>query len=910
VNNVYLAQVNNQFGLNVFLPYSVGLLQAYAQTIPEIKSNYDFRGFVYLREPIHNVINRLESPAVFGFSCYIWNWSYTLALAQAVKKAFPECLIVMGGPHVLNRSEGFFLKHSFADLLVHQEGEYAFADILLERLKSDPDYKSLVGLSIKQSDGSTLKTPPRPRITDLDKLPSPYLTGVFDELIKNDKYEFHASQETHRGCIAGGSKIVTPNGEKDIENVIEGDKILGWDENNKKIIWNIAEECICTGEKLVIEISAGDYNVRTTEDHPFYTERGWIAAGKIRKGDTVLCLAWREIVYWAKVDSITSCGITKVYDIVNAKPYPNFFSNGILVHNCPYQCTFCISEGTQIETMEGMKLIENIKPKDKVLGFDEYEKKLVWNTVEQLKCNGIKSIIKILIGEKYVESTGDHPFYTRSGWKDACELTTRDEILFVLQEDKITDYKLHWRKITAISSNGKKRVYDIINAKPTHNFFANGFLVSNCDWGSNTFAKVKLFGTDRLINEIYWFAQHKIDLLYNCDANYALFERDIELTKKMAEIKREYGFPNKFRAAYAKNSNDRVFQVAKILNDAGMNKGITLSFQSMDDNTLTIIKRKNIKIKDFKGLMQRYNSENIATYSEIIIGLPGETYNTFADGLNTLIECGQHTSISVYTCEILPNAEMNDPEYRKKYDIKTVKTPVLFYHGTPSEDPYQEYYELIVGTNTLSYPDWLKCQRLAWIIQCCHCLSLTQCLAIFLFHQSGISYRQFYEELLRFADRNPETVIGRVTSYVTKLFEGIMEGKEWGIIDERFGNIVWPVEEGGFLKIMAEKEQFYKETTTFIKGLIDSELIKDLIEYQKSILIDPYKNTEYIHLNWNIHEYLQAAYMNEIIPLVKESVTYSINGKDYNGDLETYAKEVIWFGRKGGTFKHKAKRAE
>ena len=47
-HNIYLCQVNNQYGNNVFLPNSVGMLQAYCLTIDKIKECFDFKGFLYL----------------------------------------------------------------------------------------------------------------------------------------------------------------------------------------------------------------------------------------------------------------------------------------------------------------------------------------------------------------------------------------------------------------------------------------------------------------------------------------------------------------------------------------------------------------------------------------------------------------------------------------------------------------------------------------------------------------------------------------------------------------------------------------------------------------------------------------------------------------------------------------------
>ncbi len=201
--NVWMVQVNHSFGSNAFLPYSVGMLQAYAQSIPEIDQHYHFAGFVYLREPIPDVIKRMrrQPPDVVGMSLYIWNSQYTKALGKAIKAEFPNCLMVLGGPHVPNRSENYFKENPWADVLVHGEGEEAFAEVLQNRLKgcSYQNYCATPGLSVRTPLDSTYKTAKRDRPADIDKFPSPYLAGIFDNLMQGS-YDMHASQETHRGC--------------------------------------------------------------------------------------------------------------------------------------------------------------------------------------------------------------------------------------------------------------------------------------------------------------------------------------------------------------------------------------------------------------------------------------------------------------------------------------------------------------------------------------------------------------------------------------------------------------------------------------------------------------------------------------------------------------------------------------
>ena len=202
---VWLAQVNSTFGNSAFLPYSVGLLQAYALKDDVIREHYEFCGFVFLREDIPSCVTRIGKVDVFAASLYIWNHNYTVALAKAVKEANPDCLIILGGPHVPVRSEGFFQKHPWADVLIHYEGEETFREVLRERAlyreyPGDANYWEIAGVSLENVMGETKKTPDRPRMTDLDQIPSPYLTGLFDGLMSQQKWDMHASQETHRGC--------------------------------------------------------------------------------------------------------------------------------------------------------------------------------------------------------------------------------------------------------------------------------------------------------------------------------------------------------------------------------------------------------------------------------------------------------------------------------------------------------------------------------------------------------------------------------------------------------------------------------------------------------------------------------------------------------------------------------------
>ena len=58
---------------NMYLPYAVGCLWAYASKDKYISDNYTLKEILVLREDVKKVVKRIENPYVVGFSCYVWN---------------------------------------------------------------------------------------------------------------------------------------------------------------------------------------------------------------------------------------------------------------------------------------------------------------------------------------------------------------------------------------------------------------------------------------------------------------------------------------------------------------------------------------------------------------------------------------------------------------------------------------------------------------------------------------------------------------------------------------------------------------------------------------------------------------------------------------------------------------------
>lgn len=422
-----------------------------------------------------------------------------------------------------------------------------------------------------------------------------------------------------------------------------------------------------------------------------------------------------------------------------------------------------------------------------------------------------------------------------------------------------------------------------------------------CDWG-NIKSKIRQYSMDMIKAEIDWMSKNKIEYCYCADSNFGIFERDTEIVDYIIDKFNSSGYPKKFQATYSKNNPQTVFWINKRFNDAGMSKGATLSFQSMNQEVLNNIYRKNMPLSKFTELMSLYNENHIPVYSEIILGLPGESYQTLRDGIENLLECGQHMSINFYNCELLKNSIMNTPSYIEKYKIETVKTEQHKYHVIPDEKGIKEFSDIVVSTSSMTKDMWVDCNMLSVFVRTFHNLGLLQCYAIYLYYEKGIKYMDFYEKLMEWAKNNPDTVCGRVNSWLTKKYREVLGGDGSLMCSvEEFGKLTWPLEEGSFLKIILEYDLFYDEIDSFLRTFFDDEkLYKELSVYQKSIVKTPYSKGASLSLNYDFYEFFRGVYTNRYSSLKQIPNKLILDASEVSSDLPTFAVNTIWFGRRGG----------
>lgn len=419
-----------------------------------------------------------------------------------------------------------------------------------------------------------------------------------------------------------------------------------------------------------------------------------------------------------------------------------------------------------------------------------------------------------------------------------------------------------------------------------------------CDW-SNMKSKIRLFPRSRISAEIEWVAKHKLPGLGTADSNFGMFSRDEEITDEIVKAKQTYGFPRGFQTSYAKNSNETVFNIGMKLEKSGLNKGITLSFQSMSDEVLENIGRKNISVDNYTSLMAKYNEEGVATYTELILGLPGETYESFSDGIDRLLVSGQHNSIYIHNCEWLPCSIMGQPDYVNKYKIKTSKIPLNQPHRENGGDEITEMSSIVTSTYSMSSDEWKKMNLFSFTVQAFHHMGLLQFFALYLYNEGICSYKEFYSGIVSFAFSDIHSVLGKIYSKIAEYLDAVVAEKgTLCCIDERFGAVSWPFEEYIFLCSVFELDGFYASLENHLKKYFEDEkLFYELFDFQKKMIKRPFQKEVEGKYSYNFPYYFNALLDGEKAELLSEKSAFSLMAREFDS-WESFSKIIAWYGRK------------
>ena len=424
-----------------------------------------------------------------------------------------------------------------------------------------------------------------------------------------------------------------------------------------------------------------------------------------------------------------------------------------------------------------------------------------------------------------------------------------------------------------------------------------------CDWGCNS-QKVKLYPIERIFAEIDWMAEHNVKFIWGADANFGAYDRDMEIVDYFISVREKTGCPERLRINYSMKDPKRVLDISRKLEKYGLSKeGATLSFQSLDPVVLENIGRRNMTMEKFTELNGLYKAEGITTYSELILGLPGETYESFCKGFGTLLAAGQHRLITVYNCELLPNSPMADPEYMKKHGIVTVEIDSLVAH-TAVDNEVTEKTVYIIGSDSMNTEDWIAANVFSNFTEAYHHLGILMYISIYLFNEKKIPYEKFYNRIVEFAKNNPDTIANSSYRELYNFFETITRGEAPELYsNEVFGNLTWSPKKTPHLDTIYRLDEFYDEIKPVLAEMFeDDKMLDELILFQKSMLKLPHKNNYSVDFSYDWKEYYSHALQDKYVPLNKKAIRLTVSNISHPDNWKDYAIESVWFGRNGITF--------
>jgi len=202
------------------------------------------------------------------------------------------------------------------------------------------------------------------------------------------------------------------------------------------------------------------------------------------------------------------------------------------------------------------------------------------------------------------------------------------------------------------------------------------FKCAYCDWGDATGSVVSKY--DEEVN------YKTIDSLLNStsingvkiiDANWGMYKRDLEMTEYMRDHKRDDVFIS--LCGTAKNSVKYVPEISKIFfkenfaAESGHWTPLKIGVQSWSKKTLAYNDRSNIKTEQLEYLLNYYKENDIPYHSELIVGLPGETPESWLYTLDKDHGHGVETQ-AFHALEAVPNMPLL-LHHKEEYELEMWK---------------------------------------------------------------------------------------------------------------------------------------------------------------------------------------------------------------------------------------------
>ena len=360
------------------------------------------------------------------------------------------------------------------------------------------------------------------------------------------------------------------------------------------------------------------------------------------------------------------------------------------------------------------------------------------------------------------------------------------------------------------------------------------FSCTFCDWSLTK--SVVEFPLERVFAELEWVVAHGFSHIMLADANFGIRPRDTGIARRLVELRQRTGSPKSFYFYLTKNNHGRNLETIEILQSGGIGTWVGLSVQDFDDDVLEAVKRDKIQTGEAIKLRGICGERGIPTFHELILGLPCQTYRSFARTVAAAMAPLARHDFVLYLCRLIDNTELGAPESREAFGIETRRCE--WKGAKPEWDVViDEYQEVVVATRDMPIADWRRTYRLAFLAAALYNLRLLRVVLQHVVDAAGIALEDYLEVLAdHMAGAEPGSVYGELDAIFERYLESILRGGPFVLpFEEGDGRPPVYVDEAVALAALRRYDSFLRETEVITPQASSSHTIQEAFRYQALI---------------------------------------------------------------------------
>jgi hypothetical protein len=258
------------------------------------------------------------------------------------------------------------------------------------------------------------------------------------------------------------------------------------------------------------------------------------------------------------------------------------------------------------------------------------------------------------------------------------------------------------------------------------------FSCTFCVEGESYYSKVSSFSVERVLAELNYIGKRMTESIRAqgrneldiTDSNFGMFAQDEQICAAIGDCVDRYGWPAQVNVTTGKNRRDRILSSIKLARGTIQLSG---AVQSLDEAVLTNVNRANIRTSDLMATARNAAESSTRTYSDVILGLPGDSLDAHLATVSALVD-GGFGRVNLFQFALLLGAQINNPEVRERFGLRTSYRPIPRqfgkYHVFGGDVIVGEIDEVCVGSRTLSFDDYVA----ARVYDLC----------VFLFHNDAV----------------------------------------------------------------------------------------------------------------------------------------------------------------------------